>query len=112
PGQHPADDRVVTLQQLAPLPVAQLGSPAGRAHDVREHHRGEYAVEPCLLLDQVVQEASDLPEDPVAPAVPVEPVEAPVVLDLHDLGPRDPRGGESTVPRIRVSLPFRIYDDQ
>jgi hypothetical protein len=87
--EHPADDRVMSLQELAPSPVAELGRLCGRTDDVREHHGSEYAIEPCLLLHQIANEASDLPEDPVGPAVPVEPVEAPRVLDLHDLGPRD-----------------------
>ena len=39
-----ADQRVVLCKHVAPGTVAKLRRPLGRAHDVREHQRGEHAL--------------------------------------------------------------------
>ena len=58
---------VVSLQQLAPAPVAELGRPLRRADDVGEEHRREHAVG-LGRLAHAGQELADLVED-LAPAV-------------------------------------------
>jgi hypothetical protein len=112
PGKHRADHRVMMLQELSPLSIAELGRRGGRAHDVGEQNRGQHAVEPGLFLDQLAHETLNLPYDAVGPAVPMVPVEATRIFDLGDLGPRDARGSEATVPGIRVTISVRIHDDQ
>ena len=49
PLQLAAHGRVVGIEHVVPTSVAQAHGPFGRAHDVREHDRLEYPVDPALL---------------------------------------------------------------
>ncbi len=59
PGKAPADDGVVLLHQIGPAPVAELGLPCSRAHDVGEEDGREDPAELRLLLPQLAHELLD-----------------------------------------------------
>jgi hypothetical protein len=58
---------VVAVQEVTPPSVAEPGGRLGRAHDVREHHRGQDPVG-LRSMSHAGEEFLDLAEDCVAVA--------------------------------------------
>src|SRR5439155_19933145 len=88
PGQLPADEPVMVLEELGPASIAQVSSELRRVHDVGEHHRRQHAVR-FWNLPASRQEFIDLLKDRLRITVP-RPVLVP--LNLAVLGSRDPFG--------------------
>ncbi len=57
-----AHARVMSLDEVTPTRVAELGELLGRADDVREEHRREHALEFCFLTPDLAEECVDRPQ--------------------------------------------------
>lgn len=83
-----ADDRVMALEQLAPVAIAELRGAGGRADDVGERHGREHAVV-LARRPGPGEELLDLVDDRVGVAEHRQVVGA---LELHQPRVRDPLG--------------------
>jgi hypothetical protein len=63
------NDSIMTLQQIAPAPIAQLRSPLGGADNVREQNAGQRPFDACRG-SQAGHEGLDLVDDRVEVAEP------------------------------------------
>src|SRR5439155_5013254 len=59
-AQHGPDHGVMTLDDVLPRPVSELGALGRRSNDIGEHDGREHAVEDCLLIADPLPEPSDL----------------------------------------------------
>jgi hypothetical protein len=96
PHELAADERVVALEELQPLAIAELGRPVREAHDVGEEHRRQHAVGlglvPAAARPEVGQERLDGAVELGGPSVDRE---VPEARQLQELGLRHPLGQEA-----------------